>query len=106
MIIEPIKFATFDLVEIKYGIPYCKIHGVMNKMNKHEDGGGIWRCISMVTKQNENACRAGCCEKRENHGICLECNKRPATIDYNKHNHWVCNLCNESLERQFEEDYK
>lgn len=64
MNIEPVNFSNFELVEIKNGTPHCKIHGAMNKMNKHEDGGGIWRCISMVTKQNETACRAACCEKR------------------------------------------
>lgn len=105
MIIEPINFANFDLVEIKNGTVCCKKHGAMNKMTKNEDGGGIWRCVTYVTKQNDTACRAGCIEKRPNYGLCLECKKRPATKDYNGHKHYVCEPCYESLEKQFEDEY-
>lgn len=70
MNIQPINFADFDLVIIKGDntcrpTPHCKKHGAMNKMNVHEDSGGIWRCISVVTNQTETACRAGCCEIRK-----------------------------------------
>lgn len=65
MNIEPIKFADFELVEILNETPHCKKHGAMNKVTKNEDGGGYWRCLSAVTKQNETACRAGCNEKRQ-----------------------------------------
>ena len=105
MVLEQINFANIELVEIKNGTPHCKIHGAMNKMNKHEDGGGIWRCLAAVSKQNDTACRAGCCEKRPNYGLCLRCKRVPATVDYNGHKHYVCNSCNESLERHFENEY-
>ena len=65
MRIEPIQFADFALVEVTNGTPHCKKHGAMNKMNTLEDGGGYWRCVTYVTKANDNACRAGCCEKRK-----------------------------------------
>ncbi len=61
--IEPINFANFDLVTLVDNTPHCKTHGAMNKMNKLEDGGGYWRCITAVSIQNETACRAGCIEK-------------------------------------------
>lgn len=61
MKIAPIKFSEFELVYIKV-TPHCKKHGAMNKMNVFEDGGGYWRCISYITKTNNTACRAGCCE--------------------------------------------
>ncbi len=64
MNIEPINFADISLVEIKNGTPHCSKHGAMNKMNTFEDGGGYWRCVTYVTNQNDTACRAGCCEKR------------------------------------------
>lgn len=65
MKIEPINFADFLLVEIRHKTPHCKKHGAMNKFTVNKDGGGIWRCTSLVTKQNDNACRAGCCETRK-----------------------------------------
>lgn len=65
MKIIPIKFADIELVEINNKTPHCKKHGAMNKLNVLEDGGGYWRCLSYVTKQNDNACRAGCCEIRK-----------------------------------------
>lgn len=61
---EPINFSDFSLVKIKDGTPHCDKHGAMNKMNTLEDGGGYWRCITAVSKQNDTLCRAGCCEKR------------------------------------------
>jgi hypothetical protein len=64
MKIEPINFAEFELVKIHNGTPHCIKHGAMNKMTKFEDGGGIWRCLAAVSKQNDTACRAGCIEKR------------------------------------------
>lgn len=81
MKIIPINYADFDLVEVKTTnecnpTPHCKVHGAMNKMNVLEDGGGYWRCISVVAvtklvngnsiayKENDNVCRAGCCEVR------------------------------------------
>lgn len=64
MIIEPINFAQIELVNIHEGTPHCTKHGAMNKMTKNEDGGGIWRCLAAVSKQNDTACRAGCIEKR------------------------------------------
>jgi hypothetical protein len=105
MNIEPINFANIELVEIKNGTPHCLKHGAMNKMNVHEDGGGIWRCLSAVSKQNDTACRAGCCEKRPNLGICLVCERKPAVKDYNGHKYYVCEGCYESLEREFENEY-
>ena len=61
---KEINFSDLSLVEIKYGTPHCIKHGAMNKMNTFEDGGGYWRCVTYVTKQNDTACRAGCCEVR------------------------------------------
>lgn len=69
--------ANFRLVEIKTTnecnpTPHCKNHGAMNKITKHEDGGGIWRCLSVHSvskivngnsisyKENDTVCRAGC----------------------------------------------
>ncbi|HWY34398.1 MAG TPA: hypothetical protein VNX68_07105 [Nitrosopumilaceae archaeon] len=40
------------------------------------------------------------------HGICVENNcKRPAVIDYNEHEHWVCQEHYDSLSRYFDEEY-
>ena len=69
MKIIPINFSDFELVEVKTTneckpTPHCKKHGAMTKMNLLEDGGGYWRCTGYVTKDNDNACRAGCCEVR------------------------------------------
>jgi len=64
---SPINFADFSLVTIKNSTPHCLNHGAMNKMNTLEDGGGYWRCISAVSKTNENCCRAGCVETRPKH---------------------------------------
>lgn len=64
MKIIPIKFAEIHLIHLNNITPHCKKHGAMNKFTKNEDGGGIWRCTSYVTKLNDNACRAGCCEIR------------------------------------------
>lgn len=70
MNIQPINYADISLVEIKMNrdipnrTPHCKLHGAMNKMNTLEDGGGYWRCVTYVTKNNDNACRAGCIEIR------------------------------------------
>lgn len=81
MIIKEIEMSDFSLVEIKTTneckpTPHCKEHGAMNKITTNEDGGGIWRCISvhgfrMVKvgnsigrKENDCICRAGCMEVR------------------------------------------
>lgn len=39
-------------------------------------------------------------------GKCVECNKNDATIDYNDHLHLVCGPCYETLEKEFEEEYR
>ena len=39
-------------------------------------------------------------------GTCVECKTRPATTDYNGHQHYVCKLCDDSLNRLFDEEYK
>lgn len=56
--------------------PHCNNHGAMNKITRNEDGGGIWRCISVHSitivkvgnsigkKENDCVCRAGCMEVR------------------------------------------
>ena len=44
--------------------PICKKHGAMNKVSQHEDGGGIWRCISVVNDKASTVCRRGLIEKR------------------------------------------
>jgi hypothetical protein len=84
MKIVPLELADFDLVEIMttndcLPTPHCKKHGAMNKITKHESGGGHWRCISVVSdttvvdpnnpkalgkKENDCVCRAGCIEVR------------------------------------------
>jgi hypothetical protein len=69
MEIIPINFSYFDLVEVITTnnckpTPHCKKHGAMNKMNTLEDDGGYWRCVAYVNRDNDTACRAGCCEKR------------------------------------------
>lgn len=65
MEIIPINYAEFDLVEVFNGTPHCKLHGAMNKMNKLEDGGGYWRCLSAVSNSTDTLCRAGCCEVKK-----------------------------------------
>lgn len=76
MVLQAIEFAELDLVELVNGTPHCKKHGAMNKIARHPDGGGIWRCIAVhgyrpVTdgksqgkKEIDCICRAGCCEIR------------------------------------------
>jgi len=81
MNIKPVELAEFDLVEVKSTndcnpTPHCKLHGAMNKMTKHDDGGGIWRCViihsmtkivngnSVSWKERDCVCRAGCVETR------------------------------------------
>lgn len=77
MNITKIDEAAFDLVEVKTTneckpTPHCKNHGAMNKITITENGGGIWRCITVsgyrrVKSGNargeehaETICRAGC----------------------------------------------
>ena len=60
MMIRPIEMANYELVEVKNGTPHCKIHGAMNKVSVHEDGGGYWRCITAISDKQEGVCRAGC----------------------------------------------
>lgn len=37
--------------------------------------------------------------------MCKENCGKEAVVDYNGHGHMVCQLCNDKLEREFEEDY-
>lgn len=39
-------------------------------------------------------------------GLCIECNKNEATMDYNGHFHAVCGPCYEHLKKIFENEYK
>lgn len=81
MNIIPLEIADFSLVKVRstnecYPTPHCDNHGAMNKITKHEDGGGIWRCLSVHSitkiqiknsisyKENDCVCRAGCIEIR------------------------------------------
>ena len=69
MKIIPINFADFESVEIKTTnecnpTPHCKKHGAMNKITINEDGGGYWRCVTVVSKTVDTVCRTGCCEVR------------------------------------------
>lgn len=69
MILSPIddKNSDFTCVTL-YSInnvpltPHCTKHGAMNKVSVFPDGGGYWRCISTVSKYNDNNCRSGCIE--------------------------------------------
>lgn len=38
-------------------------------------------------------------------GICKNCNSSPAVTDYNGHGHYVCQPCDDSLNREFESEY-
>jgi hypothetical protein len=38
--------------------------------------------------------------------ICVECKTKPATTDYNGNGHYVCKLCDDSLNREFENEYQ
>jgi len=81
MNISAIEMSDFDLVFLKNNTPHCHHHGAMNKITSHEDGGGVWRCIttngcvvkvfdnqggmrdsesSWGLKQIDGICRAGC----------------------------------------------
>ena len=81
MKISPLELADFNLVKVRSTnectpTPHCDRHGAMNKITKHEDGGGIWRCLavhsitiikngkSISKKENDCVCRAGCIEYR------------------------------------------
>lgn len=39
-------------------------------------------------------------------GTCKECGTRKATIDYNGHQYYVCDPCNNRLNREFDNEYK
>lgn len=39
-------------------------------------------------------------------GLCVECKKRNAVRDYNGHKHYVCEPCYNSLDREFEDEYR
>lgn len=61
----------YSLVSFSNTTPHCVKHGAMLKVSRFEDGGGYWRCISVVSggeftgeKMNDNVCRAACVEKR------------------------------------------
>jgi len=64
MKIAPIEdnSTNFTLVELKtdrentFITPHCKVHGAMNKVSVHNDGGGYWRCCTC----DGVICRAGC----------------------------------------------
>ena len=58
-----IEHSVFDDVHIINHTPHCIKHGAMNKVSKHDDGGGYWRCISVVNSKGNTVCRTGCCEK-------------------------------------------
>jgi hypothetical protein len=77
MKIKAIEMSDFGLVEVKTTnecnpTPHCKLHGAMNKISIHKDGGGIWRCLtvagirkvkngnSISKKEVDGICRAGC----------------------------------------------
>lgn len=77
MKIREIELSDFSLVEVRTTnecnpTPHCSKHGAMNKMTLHEDGGGLWRCItctgtqtvrvgnSISKKEVDGLCRAGC----------------------------------------------
>lgn len=52
MNVVALDISDFGLVEIKTTnecspTPHCKLHGAMNKITLHEDGGGIWRCLAV-----------------------------------------------------------
>ncbi len=71
MKIQPIQMSDFSLVEIYKDTPHCKLHGAMNKVSLHKDGGGYWRCITIygTTREGrevEGICRAGCLEIKDN----------------------------------------
>lgn len=38
--------------------------------------------------------------------ICVECKTKPATTDYNSNGHYVCKLCDDSLNREFDNEYQ
>lgn len=59
MNIKAIDMANFELVTVKNGTPHCILHGAMNKVSKH-DNGGYWRCITVINDKHEGVCRAGC----------------------------------------------
>lgn len=77
MKIREIEMSDFGLAQVKTTnecnpTPHCKKHGAMNKITLNEDGGGIWRCVTIVgykivrngnstsKKETEGVCRAGC----------------------------------------------
>lgn len=66
---HPIQDADFSLFFKLKGVPHCKIHGAMNKVSKHQDGGGYWRCITTVSNKSDNLCRAGVIEVRSTEPI-------------------------------------
>lgn len=39
-------------------------------------------------------------------GKCVRCKNAFARVDYNGHGHWVCESCDNALEREFEDEYR
>lgn len=39
-------------------------------------------------------------------GVCQECGTRKATTDYNGHQYYVCEPCDNRLNKEFDEEYK
>jgi hypothetical protein len=94
MKIREIELSDFSLVKVRTTnecnpTPHCNKHGAMNKISMHEDGGGIWRCISVpaigrvkVKQSNgsfawgnvehDSVCRAGCEEFKGQAQECFE----------------------------------
>lgn len=50
-----------------------------------------------------------CDSPKSNNSIdekCHRCQKAPASVDYNGHGYFVCDPCNGTLEKEFDEDYR
>lgn len=63
VIYRPLEGAEHDGISI-IRTPHCMRHGAMNKVATHEDGGGIWRCITVVNNNASTVCRKGVIEKK------------------------------------------
>lgn len=44
--------------------------------------------------------------EKPNYGDCKECKREKATKDYNGNKYYVCDPCYESLNREFDEEYR
>jgi hypothetical protein len=91
-----------------------------NEIEKLEEAAnefaGSWTCSSHISegfkagaewqKQQSQSSDGGKTQKAIDLGTCRNCDKVPATKDYNGHQHYVCDRCYKNLNDYFDEEYR